>query len=274
MRNCLERTPYVFILLSFLMFMSCDDNKDTYVYPDEKYGVFILNTEGGDLGRLIARYDIIYYPYIGVEGVLEFEDFGMLKYFQKTLMYLNLEKADIRSHDSDSTGYIEANTLHQRHLSNIGATPFPWLKTVILPRKLKAIGEKAFYGSTVSELTMYNNLKKIEANAFENCAQLSEINFPKSLTEIGENAFKGCVSLADVILPAGVKEMYVNTFDARFVKTLQIQSSTPPTLKSSTQSVAKSSSNSASMPKIYVPKGAKSNYESHPDWCNYQILEK
>lgn len=274
MRNFFGKTRHVLFLLSLLMFMSCDDNKDTYVYPDEKYGVYILNTEGGDLGRLIARYDIICYPYIGVEGVLEFEDFEMLKYFQKTLMYLNLEKADIRSHDSDSTGYIEANTLHHRHLSNVGATPFPWLKTVILPRKLKAIGEKAFYGSTVSELTMYNNLKKIEANAFENCVKLSEISFPKSLMEIGENAFKGCASLCNVILPSSVKELYANTFDARFVKTLHMQSKTPPTLKASTESTTKSGAANIEMLTIYVPKGAKTNYESHPDWANCRIIEQ
>lgn len=274
MRNFFDKTRCVCILLSVFALLSCDKNQDNYPYPDDEYGVFILNTEGGDLGRLIATYDIINYPYIGVEGTLELKDFQMLKYFQRTLMYLNLEKAHIRACNSDSTGFVEANTLHQYHLSSNGITPFLLLKTVILPRKLKVIGDKAFYGSTVSDLTIYNNVEEIKASAFENCIRLSEINLPRSVAKIGENAFKGCISLTNVVLPSCVKEIYVNSFDSRYVKALHMQSKTPPALKTSIALETRSSSNSISMPTIYVPKGAKANYEAHPEWNRCVIIEK
>lgn len=273
MKNLFGKTCFVSILLSIVLLASCSSEEDNYVYPDEVYGVYILNTQGNDVAKMIGRYGIALYPYIGIEGVLEYNDFEALKHLQKTLMYLNLEKADIRSFESDSTGFIAANTLHTNYMSKCGRTAYPLLKTLILPRKLTEIGDRAFSGARISELTMYNNLKIIGDRAFENCCQISSINLPKSLMSIGENAFVGCKALTEVSLPSGVKEMYENSFDGQYVKSLYMSSGIPPVLKPASGVNPKSAS-SEPKPTIYVPKGSKASYESHSGWSQYKIIEQ
>ena len=265
------RKIYVLMLFALsLLAVSCS-KEDTYDYPDDTYGVYIVNTEGGDLGMLLAKYDILLYPYIGVEGKLQYSDFQLLKHLQRALMYLNLEKVTIDGYQKEDGEVIESNTLHQDHMQQNGRIAFPLLHTVILPRDLTEIGERTFYSTNMTKLVAYNRLTTIGESAFENNIKLSELNLPKSLKYIAENAFKGCTSLTQVVIPSSVSVLYENSFDDRYVKSIHIKSKTPPELKETYDSSVKSAS---SKPTIYVPKGSLERYKNDGVWKDYRIIEE
>ena len=50
-------------------------------------------------------------------------------------------------------------------------------------------------------------VRRIESEAFADCAALEEIEFPEGLEEIGDNAFRECRSLSEVRLPGGLREL-------------------------------------------------------------------
>lgn len=73
------------------------------------------------------------------------------------------------------------------------------LETVILPTELKEIGAEAFWGSSIKEITLPENIV-IKENAFMDCKQLAQINFPQTTKEILYSAFYGCESLRQIVL--------------------------------------------------------------------------
>jgi len=50
-----------------------------------------------------------------------------------------------------------------------------------------------------------NGVKRIHANAFENCIRLSEVFFPNSLKVIGNEAFRNCINLKKPDIPDKVE---------------------------------------------------------------------
>lgn len=76
--------------------------------------------------------------------------------------------------------------------------------TVFVPEGVEDIGEGAFEGSDVIEVTLPEGLIKIGKRAFADCESLEKINFPSTLRIISDDAFSGCTSL-DVDLPENIK---------------------------------------------------------------------
>ena len=76
--------------------------------------------------------------------------------------------------------------------------------TVFVPEGVEDIGEGAFGGSDVIEVTLPEGLIKIGKRAFADCESLEKINFPSTLRIISDEAFSGCTSL-DVDLPENIK---------------------------------------------------------------------
>lgn len=75
-----------------------------------------------------------------------------------------------------------------------------------------AIGERAFGQTNIKSVTMGNNLKKIEKNAFGYCPNLSQVILSKSAIEIGEGAFTECKSLKRIELPNTITTIYEGAF--------------------------------------------------------------
>ena len=76
--------------------------------------------------------------------------------------------------------------------------------TVFVPEGVEDIGEGAFEGSDVIEVTLPEGLIKVGKRAFADCESLEKINFPSTLRIISDEAFSGCTSL-DVDLPENIK---------------------------------------------------------------------
>mgnify|MGYP002468492242 CR=1 FL=1 len=86
------------------------------------------------------------------------------------------------------------------------------LKNVTLPETMESIGQKAFAESGITSITLSDNVKKINASAFNASKQLEKVVCGKNLETIGGNAFEGCSGLKNITLPGGLKTIGSKTF--------------------------------------------------------------
>ena len=95
-------------------------------------------------------------------------------------------------------------------LTSIGAGAFSGcteLWSIEFPAGLRRIGEGAFYGSGVENVTIPDGVTVIEEGAFCNCYRLAGAGIPGSVKEIGDCAFLGCTSLFGVDIDEGVERI-------------------------------------------------------------------
>lgn len=111
-----------------------------------------------------------------------------------------------------------------------------YLRKITLSKKMRWVGEYAFYKSRVKEVNLpksidsisegaFKNCKNIKSiklpaniiqigdSAFENCKNLKEIKIPSKVVTIGNFAFKGCSSLKSLTFPKSVSTIFVGAFD-------------------------------------------------------------
>lgn len=75
---------------------------------------------------------------------------------------------------------------------------------ITIPSCVSVIGDEAFAGSDIIEVTLSEGLVKIGKRSFANCMDLDTINFPKSLHMIGDEAFINCSNL-NIIIPSDIR---------------------------------------------------------------------
>ena len=83
-----------------------------------------------------------------------------------------------------------------------------------IPEGVEVIGKDAFIGCESENIVFPSTLKIIEADAFNDCSDLSEnLLFPDSLEEIHENAFDWCsFKNGCVTLPSNIKKIDAKAF--------------------------------------------------------------
>ncbi len=74
--------------------------------------------------------------------------------------------------------------------------------TSIIPDEVTSIGRNAFYGSSLTSITIPNRVTIIKDYAFYNCLNLTSINIPSSVTSIRVSAFCGCTGLRTITVDA------------------------------------------------------------------------
>ena len=82
----------------------------------------------------------------------------------------------------------------------------------LLPSTLREVGEFAFLGCSIEEVTLPPTLKVIRKGGFEECEQLKVVHFNEGLDSIGDDAFRRCKQLGQVTLPASLKSVSGNAF--------------------------------------------------------------
>lgn len=84
---------------------------------------------------------------------------------------------------------------------------------VTVPEGVTVIGENAFQGKRVTEVTLPDSLTHIRARAFYACGELTGINLPAGLISIGESAFEGCYALRGrLVIPEQVTKIEKSAF--------------------------------------------------------------
>lgn len=89
----------------------------------------------------------------------------------------------------------------------------PMLRSVILPKKVQAIGFETFLMcSQLTSVTLPSDLTAIWGYAFSGCTSLHSMQFPSSLTSINACAFQDCTSLVSLQFPSGLTSIGHNAF--------------------------------------------------------------
>lgn len=84
---------------------------------------------------------------------------------------------------------------------------FSSVKTLEIPLSIKRIGEYAFSGAEIREISIPDTVNEIYLGAFEYCVSLKKIKLPYNLTEIGQQLFMNCDELTTVILPENLNRI-------------------------------------------------------------------
>lgn len=74
---------------------------------------------------------------------------------------------------------------------NYAFAGYEGLVSASLPEGLRSIGDGAFLGTEIENITVPNRTGKIGGRAFENCSSLEYAHIPASVTEIGEKLIDG-----------------------------------------------------------------------------------
>ena len=81
------------------------------------------------------------------------------------------------------------------------------LTDVKLPNSVTSIGEEAFEGCGLTNITLPSKVNSIGSFAFYQCSSLTSITLPDSVTSIGDDAFEFCSSLTNITLPSKVNSI-------------------------------------------------------------------
>ena len=92
------------------------------------------------------------------------------------------------------------------------AAKFMWVTRLIIADGVTSIGQNAFMGLDLTDVTIPNSVTGIGDWAFYGCEDLAQITLPDSVTSIGEGAFNDCKSLTRVNVPKGVTSIGRLTF--------------------------------------------------------------
>ena len=81
-----------------------------------------------------------------------------------------------------------------------------------VPAGVTKIGDMAFLGSDITQVTLPSTLAAIGKSAFQECESLTSVSLPDSLTEADDFAFYGCTALKSVRFGAGLKSTSYQMF--------------------------------------------------------------
>ena len=91
---------------------------------------------------------------------------------------------------------------------------FSDVASVILPQRLKHVGEGTFVGGEFESISIPDGVVSIDAEAF-GCSYLRTITIPKSVMEIGDGAFGSCFKLRDITFEGNAPNLVGNAFGRR-----------------------------------------------------------
>lgn len=162
------------------------------------------------------------------------------------------------------------------------------IKSAIIGECVNAIGVKTFmYCTSLSSVTIPNNVVTFDTGSFYNCSSLNNVEIPSGLTTMKGEVFSGCTSLESINIPDGVIGVsgsafgnctsleYVtigtgctaitsNAFDGCVnLKSVTIKALTPP---HTTLSPFKDTNNTF---KIYVPASVVNTYKNSTYWREF-----
>ena len=87
------------------------------------------------------------------------------------------------------------------------------VKSVKLGTNVTKIGDKAFEGSSITEIELPSSLRSIGREAFYNCEKLKKIVIPEGVETLSNSAFNCCYELEEVSLPKSLKTIEMSVFN-------------------------------------------------------------
>ncbi len=156
----------------------------------------VVVSQPGELKNIILDHDI---SDVTVIGEINAADFDFINSSLHHLESLDLSNATIIAYNGKTlaNGRSEspANTLPEFSLTG------SQIKSLKLPKTLKAIGDCALAGACITSLSIPDGVDSLGINFCCDCENLSSVSLPESVSYIPDCAFKGCTSLCDIQLP-------------------------------------------------------------------------
>lgn len=122
-------------------------------------------------------------------------------------------------------------------------------------RLVTTIEDKAFSGSSITEVVLPDSILKIGAETFSGCTQLTEIILPQMLKSVGTNAFANCSSLK---FKENNNGKYLASKDNDYYALISIDSSiTSFIVNDNTQIIASGLLEETSLESIFIPGNVK-----------------
>ena len=87
-----------------------------------------------------------------------------------------------------------------------------FIKSILLPQTITAIGSSAFCSTGIKQITIPNSVTTIGNKLFQNCSSLSTVVINSPLTEIVQSMFEGCTALTAFVIPETVTAISDNAF--------------------------------------------------------------
>lgn len=84
--------------------------------------------------------------------------------------------------------------------------------TCKIPNSVLAIGDYAFCGAKLTDITIPDGVQTIGENAFNGCTSLQSISLPNSIRTICDGTFYGCPSLEKITIPLGTVSIGEDAF--------------------------------------------------------------
>ena len=150
-----------------------------------------------------------------IEGCEEIES---IEVAEGNLTYDSREgcNALIRTED-DALLIGSRNTVLPQTIKSIESNAFfyvkDWVKDLVLPDAVTAVGQYAFCGSrTIESIVCGSALDSIHYFSFYGCENLSTIRFNNNLRQIGRSAFDGCKNISSLSFPNSLQSIYPRAF--------------------------------------------------------------
>ena len=155
------------------------------------------------------------------------------------------------------------------------------LKSITLSEGITNIGKAAFTYSAITSITLPSSLRLIDANAFQDCNQLSSIDIPEGVTTIGASVFYGCSNLSKIVLPNTLTSIGNNVLGYNSSVTAVVSHIKEPfDIPNNVFGVSQwdeESQKSVYNPcnaTLYVPEGTKALYEQIEGWTKFKEIKE
>ncbi len=136
-----------------------------------------------------------------------------------------------------------------------------------LPETVTAIGENAFYGTSITGLEIPASVTEISRGAFAGTS-LETITLPDNLTNISEAMFQNCASLTTVKLGSGTAYIGNYAFDGTSITDMYLSARTPP--YTTADAFYNRSFPFPAECTLHVPVGCKTIYRNHRQWGKFK----
>lgn len=185
-----------------------------YTY-DAYAGKHILKTEGAWIREIPAEtfaYSNLWSVMLPTGGGVEIGNYAFSDCENLQNIYMPfIEKIGIEAFRESPIG----GTIDLGYCESIGEGAFEGtsINEITIPQSITTIPVNCFYGCwNLNKVKLSEGLKVIGTSAFSDCSNLKYITIPSTVEHLGEEAFLGCTSLKKIEVPSGVLELFERCF--------------------------------------------------------------
>lgn len=153
------------------------------------------------------------------------------------------------------------------------------IPTYINNKKVKGVGEKAFYNKPITSIVFPNSdsLHYIAKNAFRACTSLVNVVLSESIDSIAYGAFMG-IAAESIVLGKNIRYIGEDAFGQTKLKKVTIYAVAPPKTKEYTPDGASKEGyifTGSPIDSIFIPDGRKvGNYDAAIGWNSEEFVDK